>query len=309
MIVKSTFLRLLSRKFSGHSSNFCSFYSVSGATAHAGRFDIDHHFWDSCGARADGRRNVTSVGVSATADTIVHPDHLGRSLSPSISVIIPTLNESRNLPYVLNSIPEWVNEVIIVDGRSRDDTVRVAKVLRPDVRIIHEERRGKGIALKTGLEAAKGDILIIMDADGSMDGSEIELFRDALLNGADYVKGSRFKSGGGSVDITRLRRLGDRGICFLIWLLFGVHYSDGTYGFKGVWSDSINALRFDTDGFEVELMSDICAHRAHLRTVEVPCFELLRIHGSSNLNAARDGIGCLRFILQERARRYRVAQI
>jgi glycosyltransferase involved in cell wall biosynthesis len=229
-----------------------------------------------------------------------------RPTSPTVSVVIPTLNEAGNLPYVLNTVPHWVTEIVIVDGRSRDDTERVAKALRPDVRIVQQLRHGKGAALRAGLEAAKGDILIVMDADGSMDGSEIGLFRDALIAGADYVKGSRFGQGGGSVDITRLRRFGDGGICFLIWLLFGVHYTDGTYGFKGLWADELDYLRIDADGFEVELLIDIRAHRAGLKTTEVPCFETHRIHGSSNLNALRDGIRCFQIIVRERFRRYRV---
>jgi glycosyltransferase involved in cell wall biosynthesis len=224
--------------------------------------------------------------------------------SASVSVIIPTLNEAANLAYVLNTVPRWVNDIVLVDGRSRDDTERVARVLRPDLRVVLQQRPGKGAAIRAGLEAAKGDILIIMDADGSMNGAEITAFRDALLDGADYVKGSRFAPGGGSVDITKLRRFGDRGICFLIWLLFGAHFTDGTYGFKGVWRDRLEMIPIDTDGFEVELLIDIRAHRASLLTVEVPCFETHRIHGNSNLNAFKDGLRCFRVIVRERLRRF-----
>jgi glycosyltransferase involved in cell wall biosynthesis len=220
--------------------------------------------------------------------------------------VIPTLNEAGNLPYVLNTVPRWVDEVIIVDGRSLDDTARVAKVLRPDARIVHETRAGKGAALRAGLDAARGEILVIMDADGSMDGADIELFRDQLLAGAEYVKGSRFMDGGGSTDITRLRRFGDAGICGLIRLFFGARYTDGTYGFKALWARKLDAVRPDTDGFEVELLLDIRAHRAGLQIAEVPCFETNRIHGASNLNAMSDGLRCLRVILRERFRRYRV---
>lgn len=226
--------------------------------------------------------------------------------APTVSVIIPTLNEAGNLPYVLNTIPRWVDEIVIVDGRSSDDTARVARVLRPDARIVHQMRRGKGAALRAGLESARGELLIIMDADGSMDGADIEKFRDALIDGADYVKGSRFRDGGGSTDITRLRRLGDAGICFLIWMFFGIKYTDGTYGFKGMWATSLGAIDIDTDGFEVELLIDIRAHRGGLKTAEVPCFETDRIHGRSNLNALSDGFRCLRVIIRERLRRYRV---
>ena len=254
-------------------------------------------------------RRKEVVPVSPRVQTSGHDDvteQYRRPTTPTISVVIPTLNEAGNLPYVLNTIPHWVGEIIIVDGRSSDDTERVAKVLRPDVKIVHVKRRGKGAALIAGLEAATGDILMILDADGSMDGAKIGEFRDSLIAGADYVKGTRFAKGGGSADITRLRRFGDRGICYLISIFFGVHYTDGTYGYKGVWADCLDYLRIDTDGFEVELLIDIRAHRAGLQITEVPCFESNRIHGSSNLNAARDGLRCLRVIVRERFRRYRV---
>lgn len=236
-------------------------------------------------------------------------DALGRGLTRdevSVSIIIPTLNEAGNLPYVLNTVPNWVHEVIVVDGRSNDDTERIAKVLRSDVRIVHEPKSGKGAAMKAGLYAAKGDILIALDADGSMDGAEIGAFTDALLAGSDYVKGSRFCAGAGSSDITKFRRLGDAGICFLLRILFGAHYTDATYGYIGVWADRLDWLGIDTDGFEVETLIGIRAQRAGLRTSEVPCYEASRIHGVSNLNALRDGFRILRVIVSERLRRYRV---
>jgi glycosyltransferase involved in cell wall biosynthesis len=234
---------------------------------------------------------------------------LGRGLTRdevSVSIIIPTLNEAGNLPYVLNTVPNWVHEVIVVDGRSNDDTERIAKVLRSDVRIVHEPKSGKGAALKAGLYAAKGDILIALDADGSMDGAEIGAFTDALLAGSDYVKGSRFCPGAGSSDITKFRRFGDGGICFLLRILFGAHYTDATYGYIGVWADRLDWLGIDTDGFEVETLIGIRAQRAGLRTSEVPCYEANRIHGVSNLHALRDGFRILRVIVSERLRRYRV---
>lgn len=222
----------------------------------------------------------------------------------TISVIIPAMNEAGNLPYVLNTIPSLVDEIIVVDGRSSDDTERVARVLYPDVRIVRQTRPGKGSALQAGLNAAKGQILIALDADGSMDGAEIGAFYEALLLGADYVKGSRFRPGGGSADITKFRRFGDSGICFLIRLFFGARYTDATYGYFGMWADSLSRIEIDTDGFEVETLIGIRAHRARLRTTEVPCFEASRIHGNSNLSAVRDGFRIFRVIIRERLRRY-----
>ena len=253
------------------------------------------------------RNGVLLVQPEAAGNRVEsRPERTDSRATATVSVIIPTLNEAWNLAFVLNTIPQWVDEVVIVDGRSLDDTERVARVLRPDVKVVAQTRRGKGAALRAGLAAATGEILVIMDADGSMNGEEIGAFRDALLSGADYAKGSRFCKGGGSVDITRLRRFGDWGICLLIRVLFGARYTDGTYGFKAVWADQLKFIRIDTDGFEVELLIDIRAHRAGLRTVEVPCFETHRIYGTSNLNAARDGLRCLRVIVRERLRGYSV---
>lgn len=250
--------------------------------------------------------------MCAVSPSIESPDPVTRStdLRPmpsdsTVSVVIPTLNEAGNLPYVLNTIPAWVHEVVIVDGRSSDDTERIAKVLRPDARVVHELRRGKGAAMKKGLYSATGDILITLDADGSMDGSEIGRFRDAVLAGADYVKGSRFAPGGGSSDITRFRRIGDGGICLLLRLLFGARYTDATYGYIAVRRTKLDDLNIDSDGFEVETLIGIRARRARLHTVEVPCYEAHRIHGTSNLHALRDGVRIFLTILRERLRRYR----
>lgn len=248
-----------------------------------------------------------SVNPGTLAEPVDDAFHRPRSREEAtVSVIIPTLNEAGNLPYVLNTIPSWVDEVIIVDGRSDDDTQRVAKVLRPDVRIVHQPIPGKGAAMKAGMYAAKCEILVVLDADGSMDGAEIGAFKDALLDGADYVKGSRFCAGAGSSDITKFRRFGDAGICFLIRLLFGARYTDTTYGYIGIWADRLDWLGIDSDGFEIETLIAIRAHRAGLRTSEVPCFEASRIHGNSNLRAFQDGVRIFRVIMRERLRRYRV---
>src|ERR1700683_516604 len=92
---------------------------------------------------------------------------------PRISVVAPTLNEARNLPHVLPRLPEDVHEVIVVDGHSVDDTLAVAMRLRPDVRIVMQTRRGKGNALACGFAAATGDVIAMIDADGSTDPAEI----------------------------------------------------------------------------------------------------------------------------------------
>jgi glycosyltransferase involved in cell wall biosynthesis len=94
-----------------------------------------------------------------------------KSLVPSyhthqLRVVIPTLNEAENLPHVLPYLPEWVDDVLLVDGGSSDNTVEVARQLWPSIRVIWQSGRGKGTALKDGFMAATGDIIVMMDADG-----------------------------------------------------------------------------------------------------------------------------------------------
>ena len=117
---------------------------------------------------------------------------------PRVSVITPTLNEAANLPYVFADLPTEFHEVIVVDGFSTDGRIDVAESLRADVRIVRQNRRGKGDALRCGFLAATGDIVVMLDADGSADPREIPRFVEVLQGGADFAKGSRFIAGGGS---------------------------------------------------------------------------------------------------------------
>ncbi len=219
---------------------------------------------------------------------------------PKVSVVIPTLNEAKNLPFVLPYIPSWVYEVIIVDGHSTDNTVEVARSLRPDVVIVEETKRGKGAALRAGFAAASGDVIVMLDADGSMSPVEISLYVGALMSGADYVKGSRFLQGGGTADMTLIRSFGNWGLTMAVRVLFGGSYSDLCYGYNAFWTRALPALDLEADGFEIETLMNVRALRAGLKISEVPSFESYRVHGESNLRALRDGWRVLKTILRER---------
>lgn len=214
--------------------------------------------------------------------------------------MIPTLNEAENLPHVLRKLPLGLNELIIVDGHSTDDTIAVARALRPDARIVLQNRRGKGNALACGFAAARGDIIVAIDADGSTDPGEIPSFIAPLIAGADFVKGSRYMADGGSADITRVRSLGNRVLGAAVNLLFGTRYSDLCYGYNAFWRRCLPQLQVTCDGFEVETVINVRAAKADLSVVEVPSYELDRINGVSNLSAWRDGRRVLRAILRER---------
>src|SRR4051794_24562527 len=160
---------------------------------------------------------------------------LARAFRPRVSVVVPTLNEARNLPHVFAHLPKDLYEVILVDGRSTDDTIEVAKALRPDIRVVLETTPGKGSALKAGFAAAQGEVIVMLDADGSADPREIPAFVAALVAGADFAKGSRFVEGGGSSDITRLRRVGNKGLNGLVNAMYGTTYTDLCYGYNAFW--------------------------------------------------------------------------
>jgi glycosyltransferase involved in cell wall biosynthesis len=244
------------------------------------------------------KRVVNEVSFSAGL-TGFQPVSDFLALGATVSVIIPALNEARNLPHVFEALPDWITEVVLVDGRSTDDTVPVARRLRPDVRVVMQEGRGKGDALLAGFAACTGDIIVALDADGSTDAREIVRFVTALIAGADFVKGSRFACGGGSADLTRTRRLGNKLLGALVNKLFGTRYTDLCYGYNAFWARHLDTLGLDCAGFEVETVMNIRAAAAGLVVHEVPSFEHRRIHGVSNLRIVMDGRRIAKVIIRE----------
>ncbi len=228
-----------------------------------------------------------------------HPESRATE-SATVSVVIPTLNEAKNLPHVLPGIPDWVHEIVLVDGGSTDGTAEVAKGLRDDVVVITDLTPGKGAALRRGFEVAEGDIIVMIDADGSMDPGEIPAFVGVLVGGADYAKGSRFCHGGGTSDMEWYRRIGNWGLTQMVRLGFGGRYSDLCYGYNAFWASSLDRLDLDADGFEIETLMNVRALTTGLTVTEVPSFEAERIYGTSHLNTVTDGWRVLKTIIRER---------
>jgi glucose-1-phosphate cytidylyltransferase len=218
----------------------------------------------------------------------------------TVSVVIPAKNEAKNLPFVLRRIPTWVHEVILVDGNSTDETVEVARRCLPNIRVVSQSARGKGDALRSGFAAVTGEIIVMFDADGSSDPSEIPAFVGALFAGADFAKGSRFMQGGGSADITLLRRLGNLSFTTMVRLLFGHRFSDLCYGYNAFWTRVVPRLALDRDGFEIETLMNIRALVVGLKVVEVASFESRRLTGASALRTFPDGWRVLNVIRRER---------
>ncbi|HEX5089666.1 MAG TPA: glycosyltransferase family 2 protein [Nocardioides sp.] len=232
-----------------------------------------------------------------------------------MSVVIPALNEARNLREVLPALPP-VHQVVLVDGGSVDGTVETARELLPDVVVVRQARRGKGNALAAGFAEVSGDVVVMFDADGSADPGEMPRFVEALVEGADFAKGSRFRPGGGSADITWVRRLGNRFLQTWMNRSFRTRFTDLCYGYNAFWADLVPLLDLPDhdlaapdgagmlwgDGFEIETMISCRFATAGLTITEVPSVERRRIHGESNLRAVSDGWRVLRTLRTERAR-------
>jgi hypothetical protein len=228
---------------------------------------------------------------------------------PRVSVVIPAKDEAANLPGVLAELPRGLHEVILVDGASVDGTVRTARRARPDIVVVDQTRRGKGNALACGIAACTGDVIVTLDADGSADPAEIPAFVAALVDGADFAKGSRFLPGGGSSDLTPLRRAGNDALAFVMNLLYRTSFTDLCYGYNACWRRCVDRLALPPvrgsepafgDGFEIETLLATHAATAGLTVAEVASYERDRWVGKSHLNTWRDGWRILRTIVRER---------
>jgi glycosyltransferase involved in cell wall biosynthesis len=216
-----------------------------------------------------------------------------------VSVVMPTLTEAENLPHIIPKLPDSIHELVVVDGYSTDNTVEVAKQLRPDARIVHQTARGKGNALMCGIAASEGEIVVLIDSDGSTDPTEIPRFVEAIEAGADVAKGSRFMPGAASDDITKLRRTGNWVLTRLVNVLYGTRYTDLCYGYNAFRASHARKLAANVNGFEIETAMAVRAAKARLNVVEVASHERHRIHGTTNLRTFRDGWRVLKTIVCE----------
>jgi hypothetical protein len=244
-----------------------------------------------------GTHGVILVDGDSTERTGVAPDE---ALLRRVTVVIPTLNEVECIAQVLARIPTFVREIIVVDGLSTDGTAEAAAAARPDVRVVHQQIRGKGAAIRIGIEEAVGDYIVLLDGDGSTDPSYISSFARVLDDGADYAKGSRFLPGSGTDDMPFHRRLGNWLFVQAARILFGTRFTDITYGYNAVRRDKRWAMALEIDGWAQEIVTNIRMVRYGMRVEELPAFEPQRIAGVAKLQTWSAGWTILRAILAER---------
>jgi len=269
--------------------------------------DLYESITDAPSSSAVDRSHADDPARTLHSDADVVPD-TGRFVRtrwprPSridVSLVVPALNEARNISWVLERIPDLVDEVILVDGSSTDDTVAVSRAIRPDIRVVGQDRPGKGAALRAGFAAARGEVIVMIDADRSMDPEEIERYVDQVRAGYDLVKGSRFMDSGGTEDMEAIRRWGNGVLNGLVNVLYRADFTDLCYGYVALRRDRLTDLALRADGFEIETEIVVRALRAGLKVTEVPSFESPRAFGESNLNTWRDGQRVLRTLLRHR---------
>jgi hypothetical protein len=227
---------------------------------------------------------------------------LETALLRRVSVVIPTLNEVESIIHVLAAIPAEVREIIVVDGLSTDGTANAALAARTDVRVVHQQVRGKGAAIRAGVHAASGDYIVLMDGDGSTDPAYIATFARVLAGGADYAKASRFLPGSGTDDMPFHRRVGNWAFVQLSRFLFGTQFTDITYGYNAVRRDNREAMALEIDGWAQEIVTNLRMVRYGMRVEEIAAFEHRRIAGAAKLRTWSAGWAILCAMVAERGR-------
>ncbi len=222
----------------------------------------------------------------------------------AVSMIAPFRNEVENLPWFIERVPDWIDEVIFVDGNSTDGSVDLIQDTMPSAKVVNQPGKGKGNALAYGMVNATTDVIVAVDTDGSMDPRHADEYVRALLANADLVKGSRYLPGGGSDDLTKLRDVGNKLLTLAANTMFNQRWSELCYGYFALWTDHLERLgihdmieqhRVDGkvlpygSGFEIETLMFCRAVRNRMKVVEIPSFEAPRANGTSSLRTFRDG--------------------
>jgi glycosyltransferase involved in cell wall biosynthesis len=206
-----------------------------------------------------------------------------------ISVVVPTRNEAANLPPVLELVRPYADELIVVDGHSTDGTRDLAAGC--GARVLLDNGKGKGAALRQAIQAAEGDILVFIDADGSHDPRDIPALVKPIVDGvADHVSGSRMLGGSDELHATFhqfIRLFGSQIVTLSINYTHHVRLTDCQNGFRAIRRDVARALDLRENITTIEQEMVIKSVRLGYRLAEVPTHEYARANGESNFRVSK----------------------
>jgi glycosyltransferase involved in cell wall biosynthesis len=205
-----------------------------------------------------------------------------------VSIIIPAKNEGEGLKRIIDSVKKYSNDIIIVDGHSQDNTKSIA--LKQGVRYLLDHGLGRGDGVKIGLKAARGDIIIMFDADGSHDVQDIPRLIDLLLDDQlDMVICSRRRGGSSDMEMNLdglIRSVGSDLLVMLVNHKFNTHLTDILYSFRAFKKSAIKKIQLESDDFCIEQEMLVKALKNNLRILEIPSNEKARGWGKSKLKTS-----------------------
>jgi len=207
-----------------------------------------------------------------------------------VGVVIPALDEEASIGLVIDAIPAWVDDIVVVDNGSTDATASTARA--HGARVVPEPRRGYGAACQTGIEAlAAPNVVVFLDGDFSDHPSEMQRLVDPIAAGdADFVVGARHVADSAQGAISWWQRSGNRLACALMRRLWAGRYTD-LGPFRAIRSDALEALQMRDKGFGWTVEMQIKAIRRSLRVREVPTDYRKRIGRSKISGTLRGAIG------------------
>jgi dolichol-phosphate mannosyltransferase len=208
-----------------------------------------------------------------------------------ITLIVPAKNEGATIEDVLKSCRPLVDDIMVVDGHSTDNTREIA--LKMEARVVTDDGKGKGDGVRVGIQEASGDIVVFIDADGSHDPKDIpRLVRPIQEGRADLVIGSRMTGGSDELhgDINRfIRMTGSHIILLLINYRWNIRLTDVQNGFRAINTQVARKLNLKENSHSIEQeMVMKCAKQGY-RLAEVPSHEYERRHGKSTINLKKSG--------------------
>lgn len=216
-----------------------------------------------------------------------------------VSVVIPTLNEAGTIGETIKTIRKvlrYPHEIIVVDGNSTDNTREIVK--KENCRLIVESKRGYGVALKTGVENAKGDVVVMVDGDGTYEIKDINKLLEAMCDeNAELCLGARMNGlYDKSMDVTNF--LGNKAITFLFNLLYRQRLVDSQSGFRVIMRSALEKVELKEEdmAFATEMLVRFA--KKGFKIIEVPTSYKPRVYGKSKLKRVKAGLEIFRVLIR-----------